>query len=231
MKILKKFINYFSTVELALWSSSVLLILVSFLIFDKENYLILIASLIGATALIFCAKGNPFGQVAMIVFSSIYGYISFSYQYYGEVLTYLGMTAPMAIFSLISWLRHPYNGKKSQVKIKKLKGSEAIIMSILTIFVTVIFYFVLKTFGTQNILPSTLSVTTSFIAVFLTYKRSALYALAYAVNDIVLIVLWVLAAIEDISYLSVIICFIMFLINDLYGFINWQRLYRRQNKL
>ena len=37
-----------------------------------------------------------------------------------------------------------------------------------------------------------------------------------------------LAAKEDISYLSVIICFVMFLVNDLYGFVSWKRMEKRQ---
>ena len=57
---------------------------------------------------------------------------------------------------------------------------------------------------------------------------SPYFALAYAANDVVLIVLWTLAAAEDISYLSVIICFVTFLVNDLYGFINWKRMEKRQ---
>ena len=62
----------------------------------------------------------------------------------------------------------------------------------------------------------------------LTFRRSPCFALAYAANDVVLIVLWTLAAVEDISYLSVIICFVMFLVNDLYGFISWKRMEQRQ---
>ena len=83
-------------------------------------------------------------------------------------------------------------------------------------------------FYNRNILPSTLSVATSFAAVYLTFRRSPYFALAYAANDVVLIVLWILAAREDISYLSVIICFVMFLVNDLYGFVSWKRMEKRQ---
>ena len=43
-----------------------------------------------------------------------------------------------------------------------------------------------------------------------------------------LILLWTLAAVENISYLSVIICFVMFLVNDLYGFVSWKRMEKRQ---
>ena len=95
--------------------------------------------------------------------------------------------------------------------------------------VTAVFYFILDAFDTANIVPSTISVTTSFLAVYLTARRSEYFPLAYAANDIVLIVLWTLAAMSDISYISVVICFAMFLANDIYGFINWSRMKRRQN--
>ncbi len=222
--------KYFSKFEISLWISSVLLILVSFFLFDKENYLTLTASLIGVTSLIFNAKGNPAGQVLMVIFSILYGIISFSFNYYGEMITYLGMTMPMAVFALISWLRNPYKGNKAEVKVNHIGKKETVFMIILTFAVTAVFFFILRHFNTANLLPSTLSVTTSFMAVYLTFRRSAWYAIAYAANDIILIVLWILAAITDISYISVIICFAMFLVNDLYGFISWKRMSAKQNE-
>lgn len=107
--------GYFTKFEIMLWSTSSGLILVAFLLFDKTNYLTLIASLIGVTSLIFNAKGNPLGQLLMVLFSLLYGVISYSFHYYGEMITYLGMTAPMALFALIAWLRHPFKGNRSQV--------------------------------------------------------------------------------------------------------------------
>lgn len=227
---IKSVINYFSKGELLLWSLSVLFILVSFFTFDGENYLTLSASIIGATSLIFNAKGNPLGQILIVVFSVIYGIISFTFAYYGEMITYLGMTAPMAVFAFVSWIKNPYNGKKSEVKVNDLKFAEIIFMLILTAVVTIVFYFVLKFFNTANLLPSTISVTTSFIAVYLTFRRSPYFALAYAANDVVLIVLWVLASLTDISYVSVTVCFIMFLVNDIYGFISWIKMRKRQSE-
>ena len=222
-------LNYFTKGELILWSASVLMIVISFCIFDRINYLTLAASIIGATSLIFNAKGNPFGQLLMIVFSILYGIISLSFAYYGEMITYLGMTAPMALFALISWIRHPYKGNKAEVKVNKLHGGEIVFMFILTAVVTVVFYFILRAFHTANLIPSTISVITSFLAVYLTFRRSAYYAVAYAANDIVLIVLWIMATTSDITYLSVVICFAMFLANDIYGFINWSKMQKRQN--
>lgn len=226
---MKKIIGYFTIWERVLWIGSSILIVASFCIFDRKNYLILAASLIGVTSLIFNAKGNPAGQALMIIFSILYGVISYTFAYYGEMITYLGMTAPMALFALVSWLRNPYKGRRSQVAVNRLKAAEWPAMLAVAAAVTAAFYFILDAFETANIVPSTLSVTTSFIAVYLTFRRSPYFALGYAANDLILIVLWVLAATEDGSYISVVICFAMFFINDVYCFVNWRRMQKFQS--
>lgn len=225
---MKEFLG-FSRNEILLWSLSVFFIIASFCIFDRENYLTLAASVVGVTSLIFSAKGKPFGQFLMIIFSLLYGIISFTFSYYGEMITYLGMTMPMAAFALVSWLKNPFEGNKSEVKVNTLGKTEILFMLLLTAVVTILFYFVLRAFGTANLIPSTLSVTTSFLAVYLTFRRSSYFALAYAANDIVLIILWILASMEDTKYISVTVCFIAFLVNDVYGFINWRRMKKRQS--
>ncbi len=225
---MNKLINYFSKGEISLWLSSVLLIVISFVAFDRVNYMTLLASLIGVTSLIFNAKGNPFGQLLMVVFSLLYGIISYSFAYYGEMVTYLGMTMPMALFSLVAWLKNPYKGNRSEVKVNEIGTAEQVAMWIGTLVVTVVFYFILSYFNTANIIPSTISVTTSFLAAYLTFRRSPFFALAYATNDVVLIVLWIMASATDIRYISVVVCFVAFLANDIYGFISWRQMKLRQ---
>ena len=229
MKQGKKVWGYFTVTEYGLWLGSVALIMISFLLFDKSNYLTLAASLIGVTSLIFNAKGHFAGQILMIIFSILYGIISFTCAYYGEMITYLGMTGPMALVALISWLRHPFRGHRNEVAVNRLGGGEICLMAVLTAVVTVMFYFILKVCHTANLLPGTLSVTTSFAAVYLTARRSPYFALASAANDLVLILLWILATLQSLSYLSVVVCFVVFFINDIYGFISWRRMQKRQS--
>ena len=149
-KKLKSMLNYFTKSELILWCISVTFIIISFILFDRENFLKLAASLIGVTSLIFNAKGNPVGQFLMVIFSILYGIISFTFAYYGEMITYLGMTAPMAVVALISWLRNPYNGNKAEVKVNRLKYKEIIFMLLLTTMVTFLLYYILAAFHTAN---------------------------------------------------------------------------------
>ena len=221
-------IRSLSGFELGLWLFSLIGVTLSSVFSPVFDPLSLTASLIGVTALIFVAKGDPLGQVLTVVFSVFYGIISWTFRYYGEMITYLGMSAPMAALAVISWIRNPYEQGKAEVRVNRLKLPEVLFLAALTILVTVLFYFILAFFGTANLLPSTLSVTTSFLASYLTFRRSPFYALAYAANDLVLIALWILAALEDPSYLPMILCFAMFFLNDTYGFINWQRIQKRQ---
>lgn len=220
---------HFNRGDLFLYGASVALIILSFLLFRNSGWLSLTASLVGVTSLTFCAKGHPFGQMLMIIFAILYGIISFGYAYYGEMITYVCMSLPMAVVSLITWIRHPFSGDHSQVAVRKMRPWDWVIIAALDIAVTVAFYFILHALGTVNLIPSTLSVTTSFAAASLTYRRSPWYALAYAANDAVLLVLWVMAALDDASYISVVVCFVVFLLNDLNGFRLWRRMERAQH--
>ncbi len=224
---MKKIIKYFTPFEYILWALSLGATIFSYSFFGGD-VITLAASIIGITALLFCAKGHPAGQVLIIIFSFIYGYISYTFAYFGEMITYLGMSAPMAVWALVSWLKNPYQKGRAEVRVNSIKRREVILLGALTLVATAVFCPVLYHLNTNNLLFSTLSVSTSFLAVYLTARRSPYYALAYAANDIVLIVLWVLASLADSSYIGVVICFGAFLLNDIYGFISWRRMKRRQ---
>lgn len=213
--------------EWALWLTSVLVVAGTGIAFQSSDWLSLTASLIGVTALIFVAKEHALGQVLTIVFAVFYGVISWAFRYYGEVITYLCMTAPMAAVALVTWLRNPYKDS-AEVTVNRLSGKQWAVMLILTVITTAVFYFILRAMGNAALAVSTLSITTSFLASYLTALRSPYYALAYAANDLVLIVLWVIAALADISSVPMVACFVMFFANDMYGFINWRRMEKRQ---
>ena len=221
--MLKKIFGNFTVTDYVLWGFSVAAIILSAVLFGNSDALTLVATLFGVTSLIFYAKGNIVGPVLMFVFCVIYGIISYSYAYYGELITYMFMSLPMAVFTIVSWLKHPSKEDKSQVEINAVSLKETVLSFVAALVVTAVFYFILSALHTTNIVFSTISVATSFIAVYFSCRRSPYYALGYAANDIVLIILWALASRDDKKYISVVVCFVVFLINDLYGFFSWQR--------
>ena len=222
-----KFLKYFKSLsrfETGLLLFSIVAVTLSFILSPDKDILSLCASVIGVTALIFIAKGMVIGQVLIVAFSVFYGIISFLFGYYGEMITYLCMSAPAAVFAIISWLRHPYEDGECVKISKKLTVKSKIFLLLITACLTVAFYFILGALDTKNLLFSTLSVATSLLAAGLLFLRSPYYALGYAANDVVLITLWVLATLQTPAYLPMVFCFAVFFINDLYGFINWKRM-------
>lgn len=208
--------------EWGLWLGSLLIIAISNVLSGDSNLLTLIAAWVGITSLIFAAKGNVWAQILMIVFSILYGIISWQFRYWGEMITYLGMTMPMAIWSTITWIKNPAkNG--NEVAIQRLTKKHVVGIVFFGTIITVVFYWILCELDTPNIVFSTISITTSFIAASLTMLRTSYYALAYASNDIVLIILWGLASIDDPAYIPVVVNFVIFFLNDMYGFISWKK--------
>lgn len=206
-----------------LWTCSLLIVFISNISVPNFDPLTLAAALIGVTSLVFAAKGNVWAQILMIVFSILYGIISFRFRYWGEMITYLAMTMPMAVWSTITWLKNPSKENKNEVQIQKLTSTHIIGLIFFGIIITAVFYFILLRLNTPNLLFSTISIKTSFVAVSLTMLRSSYYAVGYAANDIVLIVLWSLASVQNPVYIPVTINFVIFFLNDVYGFINWKK--------
>lgn len=214
--------------EWLIWLSSLAIVLVSNLLTADLDILTLAAALIGVTSLIFAAKGNVWAQILMVVFSILYGIISFRFRYWGEMITYLGMTMPMAVWSAITWFKNPSEGNSGEVAIQKLTRRHVIWLTVSTVLVTVVFYYILMILDTPNIVFSTISIVTSFLAAALTMLRSSYYAVGYAANDVVLIVLWVLASFENPAYIPVVVNFVIFFVNDMYGFVSWKKREVRQ---
>lgn len=208
--------------EWGFWMCSLIIMIASNVLPGDFDVLTLIAACIGVTSLIFAAKGNVWSQILMIIFSILYGIISWQFRYWGEMITYLGMTMPMAIWSTITWIKNPSASGK-EVEIQKLTKKHVILLIISGIVVTALFFEILRVLNTPNIVFSTISVTTSFFAASLTMLRSSYYAMGYATNDIVLIVLWILASIHEPRYISVTIIFVIFFCYDMYGFVSWKK--------
>ena len=162
--------------EWSIWLGSIIIVLISNLATKDFDLLTLVAALTGVTSLIFAAKGNVWGQVLMILFSILYGIISFRFRYWGEMMTYLGMTLPMAVWSTITWIENPSENNGNGVQIQSLSKKHIVALCISGIIVTAVFYYILKSFNTPNIIFSTISIITSFIAASLTMLRSSYYA-------------------------------------------------------
>lgn len=226
---MKKFFKSWNLFEKLFLLISLFIIIVCYFVGNDRNILSLITSILGVITVIFGAKGLVWAPIINLLYNIVYIILSYTQGFYGEVIIYIFFMTPINIAMILSWLKNKSKQDENIVEVNKVSKKEYIILFIVTLFVTVGFYYLLKALNTSALLISTISLIDSFIATYLLYRRCSNYALSYIVNDIILIVLWSFSLRNNgIAYLPMILSFVVFLVNDIYGFISWKKREKEQ---
>ncbi|MDE5654208.1 MAG: nicotinamide riboside transporter PnuC [Clostridia bacterium] len=225
--MIKKIFGQWHIAELILYIAGLALITVMSICFNA-SWISAVTGILGLSCVMFAAKGKVIGIFftwGMIIFYSI---LSFQNKYYGEVFINLCMMFPMTIIQLISWLKHL--GKDYVVKVNSITKKEIIIVSVVAVISFAVFYFVLRAIHTSQLIFSTISIVTSILATYFQSRRSKYGFLSFLFNDAVLCVLWFFATLDDIKNIAMLIAVALYVVCDIYGFISWGVLQKRQQK-
>lgn len=213
--------------KILLFGSIVILSIVG--LYFKSDLLTISCSIVGIVTALLLAKGKNLGQIFGLLITILYSIVSFKNKYYGEVLIYAVLMLPMYIIGIIAWINHK-NEKTNSVDINNIKKKEWLIVTFIFIGVFVGIYYLLKTFNTNELYLSTISVIASLFAVYLQIRRSKYSFSFYIVNDIILIFLWGVPVVHGNYILfPMMLNPTINLINDSYGFYNWKRTEKIQN--
>lgn len=218
MKLFKDWTNF---EKVLLFGSIIIVGLVGILF--KSDLLTISCSIVGIITALLLAKGKNLGQVFGLLITILYSIVSFKNKYYGEVLIYALLMLPMYIIGIITWINHK-NEKTNSVEINTINKKEWVIVSIVFVGVFICIYYLLKTFNTNELVVSTISVLASLFAVYLQIRRSKYSFSFYMVNDIILMFLWGMPVVRG-SYIlfPMLLNPTINLINDAYGFYNWKK--------
>lgn len=173
------------------------------------------------------AKGKYSCYIIGIISTFFYAFVSYNNSYYGEVIIAMCCTLPLMIVGLINWIKNQDN--TNTVIVKEITKKELIIVLLSQAIMFVGYYYLLKTFNTNNLLVSTFSIVASVIATYLTARRSENGFVGFIINDIILITLWCIPVINgNLNTIPVLLCPILLLINDIYGVYNWKKIKQKQ---
>lgn len=174
-------------------------------------------------AALFLAKGKYACYIIGVISTFFYAYVSYKNNYFGELIIAMCCTLPLMLLGLINWLRH--QDDTNTVVIKDITKKELLIVLASQAIMFIGYYYLLKAFNTSNLLVSTFSLVASLIASYLTARRSEYGFIGFIINDLILIVLWgIPLATGSLSIITVALCPILLLINDIYGAYNWRRI-------
>lgn len=202
----------------------------SFALSPDRFWLSFVYSLVGIIETFLVAKGFFIAPFVTLVVSILYLFLSISQSFYGEVII-AGYYIIISIFSIIAWLKSRSKQDDFYVQVNKLKGKEYLLIGFATVASSFGFYFMLKAFNTNELIVSTISMVASLIASYLMLRRSRFYAAAYIVNDITIIILWSFTIKSmGLAFLPSILAYAFYLINDIYAYINWKLMEKRQTE-
>ncbi len=228
---MKKFLKNWKWYEILFLAVSWIILICCFAFSPEKNWLSLASSILGVFTVITVAKGLVYAPIMCIVNLVFYVAISVTEHYWGEVLINVCLILPVSISTIVSWFKNRSKENKDIVKVNRIGGKEYGLLILGTAVITIAFYFLLRALNTNELIVSTISLVTSALAEYLLLRRCPFYALAYAGNDVVLIVLWGLSvANHGLQFLPLVICYCVYLFGDFYGFFKWCKEYRKQNK-
>lgn len=209
---------------------AIVALIVSFLVFKEKNWLSLISSLAGVVAFFCTAKGFFLAPFMSIVQSIFYLILSISQHYYGEMILG-GFYILFSLATIFTWLKNRNKEDKSFVQVNKITKIEGILILPISALIGVGCYYMLRAFGTSELLTSTLSMVASLSASYLVLRRSSLYAIGYIINDIIVVVLWCFTIKNvGLEFLPTILGYALYFVNDVYALINWKLMERKQRK-
>ena len=228
----KKIANFFKQISIFEYILTIisLIIIVVFSFAFKVGILKILFSLLGVIMLLFVSKGWIIGEFFSLAYMTLYAIISYFSHYYGEMIISIFISLPISIFTFINWIKHPKNKGEQEIRISSLSNFSMLCIITFSILLFIPLYFLLKYFNTPNLIISTLSIIASLIASLLLLFRSHYYALFFILNDIIVMILWILLCKIDISNLMMVITFLISLVFDIYGLINWSKIKKKQAK-
>ena len=229
---MKEFLKCWKWYELVFLVISLTTITVCFIVGADKNVMSLITSIIGVVVVLMTAKGLVLAPFVNIGYNVLYSIIAIAQHYYGEAIIYIALMIPINVVTIITWLKNRNKADSNVVAVNKIHGMEYLYLAIATAVATVGFYFILQALHTSELIISTVSLISSAVASYLMLRRCKYYALAFIANDVVLITMWSLVVKNSgIAYLPTVVCFCVFLINDIYGFVHWMLEEKKQKNV
>jgi len=192
-----------------------------------DTWIGLVASLSGMVNVVLVAKGKISNYWFGIVAVSLYAWIAWNSAYYGEVMLNALYFLPMQFVGLVLWQRHrDPQGTADDVEVRWLAPRERWLWGVVSVAGTAAYAVVLGWLG--GTLPAVDSASTvlSVIAMVLMVQRVGEQWVLWIVIDVVSMYMWFYTLTRGGTDVSMLVMWTAYLVNAVYGLVNWLRLSR-----
>jgi len=194
-----------------------------------QTALSVVTMLTGLWCVILVAKGRIFNYYVGIVNILGYGYISYTYQLYGETMLNILYYLPMSFVGLYIWSKHKNTAVKDSVKVKCLTLQQREAYGALTVIAFLVYGIILRKMGDPYPFIDSCSTVLSIVAMWAMAWRYWEQWILWIIVDVVSVYMWYCVMVDSgTNDIALLVMWIAFLINAVYGYISWYRMVRNQ---
>ncbi|AYA77920.1 nicotinamide riboside transporter PnuC [Bacillus sp. Y1] len=198
----------------------------------EDSFIGLISSISGMLCVVLVAKGKISNYYFGIVQTATYAYIAYGYGLYGEAMLNGLFYFPIQFIGIYLWSKNKtkHGVKGEDVTVKSLTKSGWVTTVVTVTIFTIVYGFFLKYLGGNNVWTDSATNVLSVTAQILMLKRFAEQWLLWIAVNVLSIFLWLSALIsQGGNDFSMLVMWSAFLVNSIYGYINWRKLYMKQS--
>ncbi|HDL5362108.1 TPA: nicotinamide riboside transporter PnuC [Mannheimia haemolytica] len=235
-KLKQEFFSCWTTFE-ASWLIVFLAIQIGIFIYQPDTWIATIAAITGILCVVFVGKGKISNYLFGLISVSLYAYISYTFQLYGEMMLNLLVYVPVQFIGFYFWRKNMTsentvnNAGVEEVIAKALTAKQWVIVAITTIIGTFLYIELLKYLGSALAILDGATVVISIVAQILMVLRYREQWALWIIVNMMTIALWTAMYFQNgETSLPLLVMYVMYLCNSIYGYYNWIKLHRKHQQ-
>lgn len=212
------------------WLVAFTAIILSLSIVWGESPIAAICSLTGMLSVVLVAKGKISNYYFGIVNVALYAWLSFEQGFYGDSALYAVYFAPMQFIGWYMWKKSnsTVKGEQFGVKVAVMTAKMKIFWASVTIVGIAVLAVILTALnGTLAIVDSSTTVL-QIVAMILMVKRFKEQWSIWILVNTLSIAMWVYAAINGTADFTLIVMWVAYLVNSIYGYVMWNKAEKKE---
>lgn len=217
----------------ASWLMIFLAIQIGIFIYEPDSWIATIAAITGILCVVFVGKGKISNYLFGLISVSLYAYISYTFQLYGEMMLNLLVYVPVQFIGFYFWRKNMTsentvnNAGVQEVIAKALTVKQWLIVVASAVIGTFLYIELLKSLGSALPVLDGATVVISIVAQILMVLRYREQWALWIIVNIMTISLWAAMYFQNgETSLPLLVMYVMYLCNSVYGYYNWIKLAR-----
>ena len=213
-----------------LWGVTSITTLTIVSIMTTDDYIVctVIATVTGMFNLLLVAKGKILNYFFALISNLAYAYVCYKQGIYGQFLLFAFWFFPMQFYGFYVWTKPHNTNENNDIVTNRLNNYQKIILVIGILIASSAYgYFILRGYFSQQVglIPDSLTGVVSVVAIVLMVKAYVEQWVLWIVINILSTVIWCQQYLSgDGGGVAFLVMWVIYLINSIYGYINWKKL-------